>query len=707
MSFCFTIPFKSHAIRLLFILLFYPYLSIGQKIPGHQGQKNGLIEGSLSRFQLLEKAERQCPEIALLAEQIAGTYLNDRDTKNALKYYKKAMEFGVKCDIDTIGLGACGALAEINAIRGNAKEAIKSFKTYIRLAQKWENPVFESNGKIGLGANLVKLGQMDSAYYYLNSGLQQKIKLKDQEFLGYAYHSMAYYYSAVANKSKALEYYFLAIDAQSAIKDSTSMLTTTSNISDHFRQQQNYKEALKYLNIGVKIAKSIGSGNYLLANLFLKMGAIKEELGQYDEAIADLETALEMHKVVNNPTRLANNLIALGAVLVKKGEYGRAEQILKKSQVLISKNNGNVMDLIESNLATANLYNRTHRYQASNAVLNKTIPKIKEGNYGDHLLEAYRLFAANAEGSNNFKEGFKYQTAYITLKDSIFGIKQSEIIHELEAKYEMAQKENQIAILNAENQTQNLKIQQSQRQKFYLIIGLTLLVGIIASLMYLYRLKWQNARELAQKNKIISNALAEKETLLKEIHHRVKNNLQVISSLLNLQARYIKDPHALDAIKEGRNRVKSMALIHQNLYQEENLVGVNAKDYVEKLIQSLLASYHIEEKQVILEKDVDPIQLDVDTVIPLGLILNELISNALKYAFKGKQNGRIKVRLKEKFGSIQLNVIDNGIGLPKDFNQQKDSSLGFRLIDAFVKKMKAKLEVNQDLGTNVLITIPA
>jgi len=89
------------------------------------------------------------------------------------------------------------------------------------------------------------------------------------------------------------------------------------------------------------------------------------------------------------------------------------------------------------------------------------------------------------------------------------------------------------------------------------------------------------------------------------------------------------------------------------------------------------------------------------------LILNELISNALKYAFKGKQNGKIEVRLKEKTGSIQLNVIDNGVGLPKDFNQQKDTSLGFRLIDAFVKKMKAQLEVNHDLGTNVLITIPA
>ena len=125
MSFNSSTPFQFKAICLLF--LFCSNVSIGQKVAGHQGQDVGFIEGSVLRFQQLEKEERQCPEIALLAEQIAGTFLNNRDTKNALSFYKKAMTFGVKCDIDTIALGACGALAEINAIRGNAKEAVKNF----------------------------------------------------------------------------------------------------------------------------------------------------------------------------------------------------------------------------------------------------------------------------------------------------------------------------------------------------------------------------------------------------------------------------------------------------------------------------------------------------------------------------------------------------------------------------------------------------
>lgn len=195
--------------------------------------------------------------------------------------------------------------------------------------------------------------------------------------------------------------------------------------------------------------------------------------------------------------------------------------------------------------------------------------------------------------------------------------------------------------------------------------------------------------------------------LLKEIHHRVKNNLQVISSLLSLQQRQINDPKAAQAIQEGRNRVKAMALIHQNLYQDTDLVGVDASDYISKLTKNLIKNYKTEDKKIELYIDADPIKLNIDTIIPLGLVINELISNALKYAFVNKPSGAIDILLKSSSDTLTLSVIDNGKGLPEDFSVDHVSSLGFRLIKAFSNKLKADLKINSsNEGTKISLIIP-
>jgi two-component sensor histidine kinase len=211
---------------------------------------------------------------------------------------------------------------------------------------------------------------------------------------------------------------------------------------------------------------------------------------------------------------------------------------------------------------------------------------------------------------------------------------------------------------------------------------------------------------LELKNNIISVSLSEKEVLLKEIHHRVKNNLQVISSLLNLQSKSIIDEKALAALNEGRNRVKSMALIQQNLYRDDNLTGVDIKDYIEKLINSLFVSYNIETAKIKLQTNIEQLQLDVDTVIPLGLIINELISNALKYAFVNKQNGLLQVMLYIQNTQLVLCVKDDGIGMDNDdLNKNNSASIGFKLVQSFLQKLEATMNVEKNNGTTITLTI--
>jgi two-component sensor histidine kinase len=173
---------------------------------------------------------------------------------------------------------------------------------------------------------------------------------------------------------------------------------------------------------------------------------------------------------------------------------------------------------------------------------------------------------------------------------------------------------------------------------------------------------------------------------------------------LNLQSNYITDEIALEAINEGKNRVLSMALIHQNLYTDEHLTAIETKGYFDDLLDQLFESYNIDEQYITLEKDIDNFLIDVDTMIPLGLITNELISNALKHAFKDRTQGKIYFSVKDDYGKISITIKDNGIGVePSSFAASR--SFGNKMIQAFVQKMKANLQVKNDNGTEIILSV--
>jgi PAS domain S-box-containing protein len=198
----------------------------------------------------------------------------------------------------------------------------------------------------------------------------------------------------------------------------------------------------------------------------------------------------------------------------------------------------------------------------------------------------------------------------------------------------------------------------------------------------------------------IKASLEEKEVLLKEIHHRVKNNLQIVSSLLQLQASYIKDTESLAIFEESRDRVKSMALIHEQLYQSNDLAQIDFPEYLRSLLNMVMSAHRTNRTRVETKLHVDPVSLDLDTAIPVGLITNELVTNSLKYAFAGRTVGEISVRLtKSESGDFLLMISDNGVGMPEGFNVDKAPSLGLRLVRILTKQMRARLEISNGVGT--------
>jgi len=202
----------------------------------------------------------------------------------------------------------------------------------------------------------------------------------------------------------------------------------------------------------------------------------------------------------------------------------------------------------------------------------------------------------------------------------------------------------------------------------------------------------------------VERSLKEKETLIKEIHHRVKNNLQIISSLLNLQTFYIKDPKMLNLIKGSQERIRSMALVHEKLYRSKDLLKINFEEYARDLISNLFQSYR-KNINVRLNLNIPKIFLEINVSISLGLILNELVSNSLKHAFNGRKDGEISVTMLNKGNNLELIVSDNGIGLPKDFNISTSESMGLELVESLVQQHNGSLNIINDGKTEFQISI--
>jgi two-component sensor histidine kinase/CheY-like chemotaxis protein len=213
------------------------------------------------------------------------------------------------------------------------------------------------------------------------------------------------------------------------------------------------------------------------------------------------------------------------------------------------------------------------------------------------------------------------------------------------------------------------------------------------------------AIERKQAEEQIKASLKEKEVLLREIHHRVKNNLQVISSMLYIQSGYIKDKEAFEMFKETQNRIKSMALIHEELYQSKDVSEIDVAKYLQKLATDLINSYRTQQEDIKLKMAIHEVLLGVNTSVPCGLIINELVSNSLKHAFPNGKKGEISIALhSDTDNKFALIVSDNGVGFPKDLDFRKTETLGLQLVTTLVKQLRGTIELDRSGGTEFKIT---
>jgi PAS domain S-box-containing protein len=210
--------------------------------------------------------------------------------------------------------------------------------------------------------------------------------------------------------------------------------------------------------------------------------------------------------------------------------------------------------------------------------------------------------------------------------------------------------------------------------------------------------------EVQYKEKI-ENSLEEKEILLREIHHRVRNNLQIISSLISLQSHRLDDEETIHLFRKTRNRIQSMALVHEKLYQSGDFTRINLAEYIQDLVLNILSSYEGSQERITLEMDCEPIWININTAIPCALIINELVTNSIKHAFPHEETGKIIIRLHQNEDRIIITCTDNGVGLPDDINLLDSSTLGLKLVQSLTEQLKGKIKILRTEGASFEICI--
>lgn len=280
--------------------------------------------------------------------------------------------------------------------------------------------------------------------------------------------------------------------------------------------------------------------------------------------------------------------------------------------------------------------------------------------------------------------------------DSAYNIDQRKKVEELLVQYEAEKKDKNIQLLTRQTESQNTRLQQSRFMQRITFAGTALLLLIAALLYYLYQTKQKSNTQLKQ-------LLGEKEWLIREVHHRVKNNLQMVTSLLSTQSAYLEDYAAVLAVKDSLRRMHAMSLIHQKLYQTDNISSIAMPEYIDELVTFLHDSFDTGNR-IVFEQTIAPLHFDVTQAIPLGLIINESVVNAIKYAFPNGRKGIVHISLQhDGKDHLLLKISDDGIGLPPDFDIGKHNSLGLDLIQWLTKQLNGSFSIENNNGVQLML----
>ncbi len=604
------------------------------------------------------------------------------DTDNFGTSYLKTLEEAlVVVDTDSIRFSILNDLAYYWHTR-NLNRALDFTLIGLNLTKDKNDKLWHGRFQITQGSILLRMEKLDEALDVLHEA-SAKVTQKDLIFL---HTQLGYVYERKGEIDKAVDYALTSLELGKLLNDKKAIALAYSDLSNLLWKQAKFEKGLEYGLKSLKIFEERGLIDldydftlYVVGNNYLELENYENAKQYFDHAIA----IGERYGFYNNLSDVYISQVDLYAYLTLFEEADKAGKNAIKFAKLL---NNNFM-MMRSLLSIGKLQILEGKYISAIKTLQNSI-EVATDDFGDayYLSQAYESLGKAYAGNHNYKNAYQAFAEYDKFKNMVFTAEADQRISLLQTEFDVAQKEN--TILDQEGRIEKQKIRQTLISVF---------AGILLLLLLLLFITLQNN---LKKGKLLKKQNKEKEFLLKEIHHRVKNNLGIVSSLLDLQSAQMKDPKMINAIQESQNRVHSMSMIHQKLYQGKNLAAIEMKDYFINLSKHISDSYGVKD-QVSLTYDMEKVELDVDTAIPLGLMVNELLSNAFKYAFPKGRNGNVNIGL-QVVGeqTIILRVEDNGVGRLENEVIQ-GTGFGTELIKLLTLQLDGKMHKTVKDGTSV------
>ena len=540
------------------------------------------------------------------------------------------------------------SLAELYYRAERFQEALDAYENLIATARRYHKPV-SANIAPAYTLLLFKFNMGDKAIQFLrtyNPDTLQSLYLKYNYYLSFAnlYYKLAKYQDA--------EKYYLLTHIQVKDQDTLIKLKSDLDLGDLYVAWKKYEKARSYVELSVDpTIKGVPIKNLSIAQLLLF---------KIDSAAHNYPAAVQ-HLILHNDYQ---------------SKY-------------VDQQNHKAVDEIEVKYKTAEKEKDIELLQAGIKLSQEKVALADQ----NVKLSAEKIKLAQVTLLKDQKK-----VAFLNVQNQL------QLSENEKKKKDIALKNQKIKLLTQSNDFQQLSLSKANFERKMTLGGIFLLAVILVLLIYQFRIKQKNSNEINQKNVLLQQLVNDKELLIKEVHHRVKNNLHTITSLLETQSSYLGDSVALEAISESQSRIKAIALIHHRLYSESNLAVIEMQPYLLDLVQYLKDTYNTGALGISFTMDVDALTLDVQQAIPIGLMLNETVTNAIKYAFSDGRIGRISIELKSLHNSdMVFKVKDNGIGLPPDLEVKKSASMGMALISGLAKQLSGMLDIVSTEGTTIKV----
>lgn len=587
------------------------------------------------------------------------TYGYDGKHDKSLKMYRRSLEYSRKYKQELSFVNALVNIGTIYDIKGDYKNSLRCYFYALKYGKRTKNTDLLADVYQNLGVTYYSLGNLPESLKMHFKSLRNYDKLKDDSGKVDEYNSIGNVYADLGNEESALAMYHKSLKLALRLQDKDGMGNAYINIGIVYKDLKRYPEALTMYDKAIRVYSSIDDRPGL-AIVYNDKAKLYYNTGKYQEAIAICETSLKNSLSVGEISETTNSYLTLSKVYIKLGE-------LKKAKTLIDLSLQQSFDIREK----------------------------------QNIRDSYSALIQLDSASNDYKSAFEHQKQWLSYRDSIINQEAEEksyrtvLQYSFDKKADLEQRKHDKAIaqLNQQNKL-------SSQQKRYLVIILMVfsLSGLV--IWYFARRSINNRKKLAT---FLANENQHKEILLQEVHHRVNNSLQMISSLLSIQADSTENEEIRDYLLKSENRIQSMSVMHQLLQLGESKLEVNMQDYFNGVLNfysSLLES----KPQVKLKVSVPSVSFHTKLAMPLAIILNELITNSLKYAFPDEK-GEIAISLSFEADSDTwiFSITDNGIGIQTKDTPINQSSLGLTLVQLMVKQIAGTITIHSDHQMAVLI----